>query len=140
MTSDKMVSPGAASDPLLSYFESQRQDDDDDDEDEDKESSSTTPSYGFEDVLEVMRDYGLTGNDLCVLLTHSSNLALRVPRTSILRKGQTDDAESLEETLERLSRDFCRPLSDSEDTMPAKWCGRVPDCWARGDRNRQSRP
>eukprot|EP00536_Pseudo-nitzschia_multiseries_P010987 jgi/Psemu1/259456/estExt_Genewise1Plus.C_3540036 len=59
------------------------------------------PSYGFADVLEVLKDYGLTGSDLCVLLTHSPNLALRVPRKSFLRQGETDNAETLEETLDR---------------------------------------
>jgi len=59
------------------------------------------PPYGFSDVLDVFKDYGLTGSDLCVLLTHSPNLALRVPRKSFLRQGETDNAETLEETLER---------------------------------------
>ena len=40
----------------------------------------------------------------------------RVPRTSFLRKGQTDDAETLEETLERSLKGLCPPLSDSDDT------------------------
>eukprot|EP00535_Pseudo-nitzschia_heimii_P002544 CAMPEP_0197177252 /NCGR_PEP_ID=MMETSP1423-20130617/2928_1 /TAXON_ID=476441 /ORGANISM="Pseudo-nitzschia heimii, Strain UNC1101" /LENGTH=955 /DNA_ID=CAMNT_0042626775 /DNA_START=269 /DNA_END=3136 /DNA_ORIENTATION=+ len=68
---------------------------------EDEDGVEATPSYGFGDVVDVMREYGLTGNDICILLTHSPNLALRVPRKSFLREGRTDDAETLEETLER---------------------------------------
>ena len=102
--SDMATSPAASL--LLSYAEqrekqqrsavsSETEDEGDDFDDE------ATPSYDFEDVLAVMRDYGLTGNDLCVLLTHSPNLALRVPSKSFLREGQMDEAETLEETLER---------------------------------------
>jgi len=100
--SDMATSPAASL--LLSYAEQrerQRRSTSHEDGDDAEDGLESTPSYGFEDVLEVMRDYGLTGNDLCVLLTHSPNLALRVPRKSFLREGQTDEAETLEETLER---------------------------------------
>jgi len=105
--SDMATSPAASL--LLSYAEqreTQRRrdtssDSEDDDDDDDCFDPESTPSYGFEDVLDVMRDYGLKGNDLSVLLTHSPNLALRVPSKSFLRKGQTDEAETLEETLDR---------------------------------------
>ena len=103
--SDMATSPAASL--LLSYAEqreTQRRRDtssDTEDDDDDCFDPESTPSYGFEDVLDVMRDYGLKGNDLSVLLTHSPNLALRVPSKSFLRKGQTDEAETLEETLDR---------------------------------------
>jgi len=96
--SDMATSPAASL--LLSYAEQQRKRSGTAQADEDDEFEAK-PSYGFEDVLTVMKDYGLTGNDICVLLTHSPNLALRVPSKSFLRKGQTDEAETLEETLER---------------------------------------
>jgi len=70
---------------------------------DDNKNYDSTPSYNFEDVLAVMKNYGLKGNDICVLLTHSPNLALRVPSKSFLGKGQIQ-AETLEETLERSLR------------------------------------
>jgi len=111
----------AASSPaaslLLSYAEQQKGGA------TDQEDSSFT----FQDVIDVMKEYGLTINDICVLFTHSPNLALRVPRKSFLRiaskqehatldsdvdvdvenhdhehvHDDVDHDESLEETLER---------------------------------------
>jgi len=96
---DMASSPAASL--LLSYAEQRERQRSTVDEDDDGFAPEEKPSYGLEDVLEVMSDYGLTGNDICVLLTHSPNLALRVPRKSFLKEGQTDEAETLEETLER---------------------------------------
>jgi len=113
----------AASSPaaslLLSYAEQQQ-----------KKGGETvddlSPTFTFQDVIDVMKEYGLTINDICVLFTHSPNLALRVPRKSFLRiaskqeytnidvdagvenhdhdeheHDDMDHDESLEETLER---------------------------------------
>ena len=105
--SDMATSPAAAL--LLSYAAQQRkslsteEDGSTDDESDVNDWEISTPSYGFEDILKVMKNYGLTGNDLSVLLTHSPNLALRVPSKKFLRSGQSE-AETLEETLERSLR------------------------------------
>ena len=60
---------------------------------------NNNPSYGFREILAVMRDHGLTGNNIGVLLTYSPNLALRVPLKAFVREGLTDAAETLEKTL-----------------------------------------
>ncbi|OEU06989.1 hypothetical protein FRACYDRAFT_198897 [Fragilariopsis cylindrus CCMP1102] len=81
----------------------------------DEEEESTTGD--FQDVVTVMKEYGLTFNDICIVLTHSPNLALRVPRkiaetaVQVAREKNTNQAannsvqqqyaESLEETLDR---------------------------------------
>jgi hypothetical protein len=64
-------------------------------------------AYGFDDTLEVMQDYGLSGKDISVILTHTPSLAFMMPRKSDLEQtadtSSSDDntGESLEETLER---------------------------------------
>eukprot|EP00529_Nitzschia_sp_RCC80_P005354 CAMPEP_0113473292 /NCGR_PEP_ID=MMETSP0014_2-20120614/17970_1 /TAXON_ID=2857 /ORGANISM="Nitzschia sp." /LENGTH=1003 /DNA_ID=CAMNT_0000366057 /DNA_START=237 /DNA_END=3248 /DNA_ORIENTATION=+ /assembly_acc=CAM_ASM_000159 len=65
--------------------------------------------YGLDDVFEVMQDFGLSGVDICAILTHSPSIALMMPR-----KPSTDETtigipidsarrsgETIEETLER---------------------------------------
>lgn len=70
----------AASSPaaslLLSYAEQQKG--------ATKDADSSAPTFTLQDVIDVMQEYGLTINDICVLFTHSPNLALRVPRKSFI--------------------------------------------------------
>jgi hypothetical protein len=76
--------------------------------------SSRSPSYGLDDVFGVMQEYGLTGGDMCALLTNSPNLALMMPRRSFLQKPEQpqgavaaagnraeEEVDTLEETLQR---------------------------------------
>lgn len=76
--------------------------------------SSRSPSYGLDDVFEVMQEYGLTGGDICALLTNSPNLALMMPRKSFMMKTEQpqgafgvvriradEEVDTLEDTLER---------------------------------------
>ena len=114
---------------LLSYMEQKEQqqekretrdgnvhvneDYDQEDLDGDHAMTSYHPDYNFQEVIDVMKGYGLTSNDVCVLLTHSPSLALRIPRQTkipsgivhavhAVSKNDYDHAgESLEETLER---------------------------------------
>jgi mTERF len=46
---------------------------------------SISPDYGFDDLLDVMQEFGLTGVDICAILTHSPSLALMMPRKTFLR-------------------------------------------------------
>lgn len=78
-------------------------------------SQARSPSYGVDDVFEVMREYGLTGVDICALLTNSPNLALMMPRKSFRQKQEQhasavslegnaateEEVDTLEDTLER---------------------------------------
>jgi hypothetical protein len=41
------------------------------------------PHYGVDDVIELMLEYGLTGNDICTILAHSPGVALMMPRRSL---------------------------------------------------------
>jgi len=65
------------------------------------------PSYGFDDVVEVLLEFGLTGKDVCAILSHSPSLALMMPRESFAEKDATSDlvgtssGETLEQTLLR---------------------------------------
>merc|ERR1711865_1086538 len=79
---------------LLSYMEQKEQqqekretrdgnvhvneDYDQEDLDGDHAMTSYHPDYNFQEVIDVMKGYGLTSNDVCVLLTHSPSLALRI--------------------------------------------------------------
>jgi len=84
----------AASSPaaslLLSYAEQQKGGA------TDQEDSSFT----FQDVIDVMKEYGLTINDICVLFTHSPNLALRVPRKSFLRIASKQEHATLDSDVD----------------------------------------
>lgn len=55
------------------------------------------PKYGFDDVVEVMLDVGLTGVDICAILSHSPSLAQMMPRESFaatnLELSQTEPNE-----------------------------------------------
>jgi hypothetical protein len=91
---------------------------------------SRCPSYGLDDVFHVMQEYGLTGGDICALLTNSPNLAMMMPRKSFLQRQQEgppqgacdgdsvvdvdagrsrvadEEADTLEETLQRSLNDL----------------------------------
>jgi hypothetical protein len=41
------------------------------------------PDYGVDDVIELMLEYGLTGNDISTILAHSPGIALMMPRRSL---------------------------------------------------------
>jgi mTERF len=68
----------------------------------------THPGYGFDDVVELLMDYGLTGRDICAILTHSPSVAVMKPRRDKGDPRSDDDDDSgksggdtLEETLNR---------------------------------------
>ncbi|KAG7349864.1 mitochondrial transcription termination factor (mTERF) family protein [Nitzschia inconspicua] len=76
------------------------------------QSSVTTKAlsvYGLEDTLQVMQEHGLSGKDICSILTHTPSLALMMPRKSFLEQDadstfhsdSTRTGETLEDTLER---------------------------------------
>jgi len=87
----------AASSPaaslLLSYAEQQQ-----------KKGGETvddlSPTFTFQDVIDVMKEYGLTINDICVLFTHSPNLALRVPRKSFAIRRITAASTSQQQQVD----------------------------------------
>lgn len=63
----------------------------------------TSLGYGFEDVLKLLLENGLTGKDIAAILVHTPGLALMMPRR-ITDEGVTDDilgGETLEETMKR---------------------------------------
>lgn len=59
------------------------------------------PSYGFDDVVQVMRDYGLTGTDICTILMHSPSLALMMPNKSFADEIEPLSGGTLDQTLRR---------------------------------------
>jgi hypothetical protein len=66
----------------------------------------THPGYGFDDVVELLLDYGLTGRDICAILTHSPSVAVMKPRRDKGDLKSEDDTgksggDTLEETLNR---------------------------------------
>jgi hypothetical protein len=40
------------------------------------------PNYGFNDVVDLMLEFGLTGKDICTILMHSPSVAIMMPRKS----------------------------------------------------------
>ena len=60
-------------------------------------SEAAHPEYGFDDVVDIFLEYGLTGKDISAILVHTPSLALMMPRrtTSPLRQ-QEDQVESSE--------------------------------------------
>ena len=76
--------------------------------------ATSPPEYGFDDVVDLLLEYGLTGTDICAILTHSPSVALMRPRRAKTsdeaadNEGSTEDVmatrsggETLEETLDR---------------------------------------
>jgi hypothetical protein len=61
----------------------------------------THPNYGFEDVVKVLQEYGLTGTDICTILTHSPSLALMMPKESFADESKSLSVETLEQALDR---------------------------------------
>lgn len=59
------------------------------------------PNYGFDDVVNVLQECGLTGTDICTILTHSPSLALMMPKASFADDPKSLSGETLEETLGR---------------------------------------
>ena len=75
------------------------------------------PEYGFDDVVDLLLEYGLTVTDICAILTHSPSVALMRPRRASTNNDATDlttsdnvngdmlvtrsGGETLEETLNR---------------------------------------
>jgi hypothetical protein len=67
------------------------------------------PEYGFDDVVELLMECGLTGIDIGTILAHSPSVALMMPRRSfavgVAVNGETNDlsagGETLEETMHR---------------------------------------
>lgn len=73
------------------------------------------PKYGFGDVVGVMLEYGLTGKDICTILSHSPSVAMMMPRKSFMELPElqnisgddtestslTNENETLEDTLQR---------------------------------------
>ncbi|KAG7373916.1 mitochondrial transcription termination factor (mTERF) family protein [Nitzschia inconspicua] len=72
-------------------------------------TSKALSVYGLEDTLQVMQEHGLSGKDICAILTHTPSVALMMPRKSLLEQDvdstfDSDSArtgETLEDTLER---------------------------------------
>lgn len=67
---------------------------------------SASPNYGLDDVLEVMQEFGLSGVDICAILTHSPGIALMMPRPTLMMMPSPDastqkSGETVAETLER---------------------------------------
>lgn len=63
----------------------------------------TNLGYGFEDVLQLLLENGLTGKDIAAILVHTPGVALMMPRR-ITDEGVTEDilgGETLEETIKR---------------------------------------
>ncbi len=70
-------------------------------------------NYGFDDVVDVMLEFGLTGNDICSILTHTPNIAIMMPRKSFAEPGRVSTphveeesgtwsvSDTLEDTLNR---------------------------------------
>ena len=66
-------------------------------------SSTTSLEYGFEDVVNLLLDFGLTGRDIAAILEHTPSIALMRPRRRVdatVSKG-CDGGETLEETIKR---------------------------------------
>mmetsp|Transcript_91081 Transcript_91081/g.178245 ORF Transcript_91081/g.178245 Transcript_91081/m.178245 type:complete len:711 (+) Transcript_91081:245-2377(+) len=76
--------------------------------------TSIQPGFGFDDVVDVMLEFGLTGNDVCTILTHTPNIAIMMPRKSFVERSrkcamESDDnnsigwsvTDTLEDTLDR---------------------------------------
>jgi len=61
-------------------------------------------NYGFDDVVEVFKKYGFTGNDVCSILTHSPSLALMMPKPSFADESEDLVGETLSESLDRAFR------------------------------------
>lgn len=73
---------------------------------------ASPPQYGFGDIVQVMLEYGLTGKDICTILTHSPSVAMMIPRRSFMQTdernfldiedGDNDtQSDTLEDTLQR---------------------------------------
>eukprot|EP00980_Cylindrotheca_fusiformis_P012683 scaffold3103_cov136-Cylindrotheca_fusiformis.AAC.21 len=58
-------------------------------------------NYGFDDVVNVLQENGLTGTDICTILTHSPSLALMMPKVSFADDPESLSGETLEQTLDR---------------------------------------
>jgi hypothetical protein len=58
-------------------------------------------NYGFDDVVKVLQDNGLTGTDICTILTYSPNLVLMMPKESFSDGSKSLSGGTLEETLGR---------------------------------------
>jgi hypothetical protein len=52
------------------------------------------PNYGFDDVVDVLLEFGLTGKDICTILTHSPSLALMMPRRSFAEKSGEEPSDA----------------------------------------------
>jgi hypothetical protein len=60
--------------------------------------------YRLQDVISVLTDMGLTGTDICTILTHTPSIALMRPK-----QGETESAsqgETLEATTKRAFQDL----------------------------------
>ena len=78
-------------------------------------TGAVPPKYGFSDVVDVMLEYGLTGTDICAILSHSPSVAMMMPRKSFMipmeqqsqvgdeteTTSTTDESDTLEDTLQR---------------------------------------
>ena len=55
------------------------------------------PDYGMDDVIELMLEYGLTGNDISTILAHSPGIALMMPRRSMATPSGVNSKTAYEE-------------------------------------------
>lgn len=62
------------------------------------EDDTLQPDYGLKDVVSLLVDDGLTGNDVAAILTHTPGVAMMMPRSN---QPEANDGETLEETLKR---------------------------------------
>jgi hypothetical protein len=63
--------------------------------------SSAAAEYGFEDILDVFLEFGLTANDVTAILTHTPSVAFMMPRRPNDSSPVELSGETLEETLSR---------------------------------------
>jgi len=76
------------------------------DEEEEEENLPSIPSYGLDDVVDLLLEFGLTGNDMAAIFSHTPSLTLMLPRRIQQQQKGGDDTESsggetLEETTQR---------------------------------------
>lgn len=65
-------------------------------------SNTTVLEYGFQDILNVFEEFGLSGTDVAAILTHTPSLAFMMPKRRHGNSSVTElNGETLEETLSR---------------------------------------
>ena len=60
------------------------------------------PGYDLKDTMQLLLQFGLTGNDIAAILTHTPSVALMRPRRADGKEREVDsDGETIEETVRR---------------------------------------